>query len=133
MQKAKILIVDDDNEFLDELAELLQSSGYEPVTVGNAGAAVEAARQVKPECVLLDLKMPEKSGFQLASEFAYAPELTGIPIIAMSAFYKDTYKALLDMCGIRRCLTKPFQALDVIAEIEEVLSEPDSRGQSPTC
>lgn len=117
--KKRILIVDDDEEFLEELRETLELSGYELVAVNDASLVVEVARKVKPEAILLDLKMPKKSGFQLADELKSLPELAAVPLIAMSAFYKDDYKALLDMGGIKHCLKKPFQPLDVIAEIEE--------------
>jgi|SRR3990167_1352246 len=119
----KIMVIDDDKEFLDELKELLESSGYDLAAVNDADAAIESAKGIKPALILLDLKMPKKSGFQLANELRYFSELAGVPIIAMSAFYKDDYKSLLDICGIKRCLTKPFQPLDVIAEIEDALAE----------
>jgi CheY-like chemotaxis protein len=123
MGKKKILIVDDDKEFLEELREMLELCGYELVAVNDADKALQTAKEIKPAVILLDLKMPKKSGFQLANELRQFSEFTGIPIIAMSSFYKDDYKTLLEMRGIKRCLNKPFQPLDVIAEIEEGLAE----------
>jgi len=124
----KIMVVDDDKEFLEELGEMLELSGYDLVAANDAGSAIEVAKEAKPVVILLDLKMPKKSGFQLASELKYFAELERIPIIAMSAFYKDDYKPLLNICGIRKCLTKPFRPLDVIAEIEEALAENEKGG-----
>jgi DNA-binding response OmpR family regulator len=117
----RILIVDDDREFLDELRQTLELSGYELIAVDDADLALDVARKVRPAAVLLDLKMPKKSGFQLADELRHLSELADVPIIAMSAFYKQNHQGLLDMCGIKKCLVKPFQPLDVIAEIEEAL------------
>lgn len=119
----RIMVVDDDREFLEELKELLELSGYELVAVDDPAAAVEVANRTKPVAVLLDLKMPKKSGFQVANELKHFSELARVPIIAMSAFYKDSYRPLLDICGIKRCLAKPFQPLDIIAEIEQALAE----------
>ena len=65
--------------------------------------------------------MPGKSGFQIAHELKSSPELQQIPIIAMTEFFKDGYKTFLDICGIKRCLKKPFNPLDVIMEIKAVL------------
>jgi len=121
--KKKIMIVDDEKEFLEELREILEASGYDLIAVNDAGKAVEVARQIKPIVVLLDLKMPKKSGFQLANELRYFSGLERVPIIAMSAFYKQEYHSLMQLCGIRRCLAKPFQPLDVIAEIEGALAD----------
>lgn len=119
----KILIVDDDREFLEELREMLQLSGYDPVTVNNAEEAVAVARKTVPSLVIVDLKMPRKSGFQVADELRHIDAFYETPIIAMSAYYKVDYDPLLDVCGFARCLKKPFQPLDVIAEIEAVLAE----------
>lgn len=119
----KIMIVDDDKEFLEELKETLALSGYDMLAVEDPARVLETARLEKPEVILLDLKMPQKSGFQVADELRHFSELSNIPIIAMSAYLKDDYVSLLNMCGIKRCLKKPFYPLDVIAEIENALAE----------
>lgn len=119
----KIMVVDDDKEFLEELREILALSGYELLAVDDATKVLGLARAEKPEVILLDLKMPQKSGFQVADELRHFSELSHIPIIAMSAYLKDDYTALLNLCGIKRYLKKPFYPLDVIAQIEEVLAE----------
>ena len=119
--KDRILIVDDNREFLDELGELLRLSGYDMVAVGDAESALKAAVKEKPDAVLLDLKMPGKSGFQLAGELRHIPDMDAVPIIAMSGFFKDIYQPLMNICGIKKCIRKPFTPLDVITAIEEAL------------
>lgn len=126
-KKKKILIIDDDKPFLEELGELLQLSGYDLVIVEDERRALDTVRQTRPSLILLDLKMPNKSGFQVADEIRHLPESSATPIIAMSAYYKDYYKGLLETCGIRRCLNKPFLPLDIITEIEEALKEGERR------
>jgi CheY-like chemotaxis protein len=119
--KKTIMIIDDDKEFLEELRETLALSGYALVAVNDATEALSMAAQVKPALILLDLRMPKKSGFEIADDLRRMPEFQNIPIIAMSAFYNEEYGPLIKMCGIKRCLTKPFNPLDVIAEIEAAL------------
>ena len=123
--KRVVMIVDDDKEFLEELRETLELSGYELAAVNDPSEVLEAVKTVKPAVILLDLKMPKKSGFEIADELRRLAEYGNIPIIAMSAFYKDEYAMLIRMCGIKRCLTKPFNPLDVIAEIEKALGKSD--------
>jgi CheY-like chemotaxis protein len=121
--KKTILVVDDDRDFLEELEETLRLSGYDIVAVNEALVAVETARVSKPLVVLLDLKMPGKSGFQIADEIKRLPGFQDVPIIAMTAYFKDGPNPLLDICGFDRYLEKPFYPLDVIACIENVLKE----------
>ncbi|MDD4938963.1 MAG: response regulator [Candidatus Omnitrophica bacterium] len=118
----KVMVIDDDKEFLQELRETLSLSGYELIAVNDASNAVEMVHATKPDVILLDLKMPQKSGFQIADELRHLSEVSNIPIIAMSAYLKDDYSPLLNICGIKECLRKPFNPLDVIAKIEEVLA-----------
>jgi CheY-like chemotaxis protein len=122
MDKKRILVVDDDKEFLEELREMLAVTGYEVTSVGDSIAAVKAARVVKPDVILLDLRMKAMSGFEVADRLKGFPETAVIPIIAMTGFYTLKEHAwLMNFCGIRRCIRKPFNPLDVIAEIENVL------------
>lgn len=122
MENKKVLIVDDDKGFLEELRESLALSGYDMVAVNDPQEVLPIAVKAKPDVVLLDLKMPGKSGFQLADEMRRYFQLQNIPIIAMSAFFKDEYNILMNLCGIKKCLKKPFNPLDVIAQIEGALA-----------
>jgi DNA-binding response OmpR family regulator len=115
------MIVDDNKDFLDELEETLNFSGYDTVAAHDPHLVLPIVSKEKPHVILLDLKMPGKSGFQLAYELKSIPELQQIPIIAMTESIKDDYKPLMDMCDIKMCLKKPFNPLDVITEIEAVL------------
>lgn len=123
MRSRKVMIIDDDKDFLGELEEVLNASGYDMVAVDDALAARDIAIMERPAVILMDLKMPKKSGFELASDMRQIAEMQDIPIIAMSAYFKDDFSYLLDICNIRRCLKKPFYPLDVITEIESVIAE----------
>ena len=123
MHKKKVLIVDNDKDFLSELREVLEMSGYELVAVEDPCYALEIASRAQVDVVLLDLKMPKKNGFDLAYELHHSPHLRGCPIIAMTGFYKEEYQSLFAKCGIRKCLKKPFRPLDVISVIEDALTE----------
>jgi CheY-like chemotaxis protein len=122
MANKRVMIVDDDKIFLDELKETLDLSGYEMIAVNDAVSAVDTVCQTAPDVILVDLKMPQKSGFQVAHELMFLSHKIGdIPVIAMTGFFRDGYAALMNMCGIKKCLKKPFSPLDVISEIEEAL------------
>ncbi|MDD5019345.1 MAG: response regulator [Candidatus Omnitrophica bacterium] len=126
----KIMLIDDDKDFLRELHEVLEQGGYDVVSVDDSEKAVEIIKKDKPDVVMLDIKMPKKSGFDIASELKYFTEMLDIPIIAMSGYYKEDFNYLLSICGIKRCLKKPFNPLDAIAEIEECFKEPSDSHSS---
>ena len=121
MPSKKVMIVDDDSEFLEELNETMTMSGYDMIPVNDSVAATAIASNEKPDLIILDLKMPGKSGFQLAEDIRRIPELAKTPIIAMSSFFREDYSFLLNLFGIKKCLKKPFKPLDVITAVESVL------------
>jgi len=118
--RAKIMVIDDNLDFLSEIAEMLQLSDYEATVFPDGIQALREFERVKPDVVLLDLKMPHKDGFQVAQEIRRNNK--SIPIIAISAFYNEREKPLLDQLCVRRCINKPLNPLDIIAEVEKALS-----------
>ncbi|MDD5449774.1 MAG: response regulator [Candidatus Omnitrophica bacterium] len=122
MIKKRIMLVDDNKEFLEELNETLTLGGYETAIFSDGQTALKSVYEVKPDLILLDLKMEGKNGFQVADELSRSPETKDIPIIAMTAFYtKDEHRPLMHTCGIRAHVIKPFNPLDIIAKIEGIL------------
>jgi two-component system cell cycle response regulator DivK len=121
MGNLKIVVVDDDAEFLEEIEEVLHSKGYSVEVVSDPFAAVEAVARSKPDAVLLDLKMKGKSGLEIAAELSESPETAGIPVIAMTAhFAEEELEKLKESGVVRSFLTKPLSIPEVMAKLEEV-------------
>ncbi len=124
MTVKRILVVDDDKEFLEELKETLVLSGYEVKAVQEASEAFGAAAKTKPDLILLDLKMKGMTGFEVAHKLKNFDNTMGIPIIAMSGFFTaEEDDTLLSFFEIHNYLRKPFHPLDIITKIESVLKE----------
>jgi CheY-like chemotaxis protein len=85
-RKAKILVVDDDHDFVDVVKTLLQGEAYEVVVAYDGKEGVAKAKEENPDLMLLDIIMPEEDGFLTADEFKKDPNLSKIPIIAVSSF-----------------------------------------------
>jgi len=115
----RIMIVDDNKDFLDELKELLTLSEYEVIAIEDPVDVIPVATEKKPNIILLDLKMPKKNGLQLADEIRHSSELTNIPIIIMTAFLNGNKAIGSEMCGIQQWVKKPFNPLDLIYQIEK--------------
>jgi DNA-binding response OmpR family regulator len=115
----KVMIIDDDKEFLEEIGETMNSSGYKAITISESMSAVTEAINNKPDIILLDLKMDKKSGFKIADELMANPVTKDIPIIAITGvFTRQEHKLLMKICNIRDCLTKPLDPLDIISKVE---------------
>ena len=115
------MIIDDDKEILAELKDFLVAKGYDTVTLDDTQYAVEISVDKKPDVILMDLKMPGKSGFELADEISRSPELSNVPIIGMSGVFKDEYNGFMNLCGIKTYLKKPLDPEGMIATIENAI------------
>jgi len=124
MISKKVMVVDDDTSYLQELKETLILSGYNIVAIDDPDKVVETALKEEPDVILLDLKMPKKTGFQLADQIKHTYGLENIPVIGISGFFKKEYQGLLNLFGIEKYLQKPFQPLTLLSTIEEVLNKP---------
>lgn len=116
-----IFAVDDDTDFLEELSMALELYGYKVMTNSDPNEAIKQAKEMKPDCILFDLKMPQKHGFQFFEALKGDHALRRIPAIAMTGFYNGDYDVCLDAFGILRLLKKPFTPNDVIGMISSVL------------
>lgn len=117
----KVMIIDDDKEFLEEIADALNTEGYRTVTISESvDAATEAARTL-PDIIFLDLKMDKKSGFKVANEFMQNTNTKNIPVIAITGiFAEEEINLLSKICNIKEYLTKPINPLDIISRIESI-------------
>ena len=116
---SRILIVEDEQDLLTALAYSLKKEGYETLTASTGTEAVRLATgRLKPDVILLDLMLPDGSGYDLITEIR---KFSGIPIIVISAriLGEDKVRAL-DM-GADDYVTKPFWVNELNARIRAIL------------
>lgn len=120
-----ILIVDDDLLLLAILEKIFRKEGYRVFVSSKATEAVEIIEEHNIDVVLLDLIMPEKSGFEVFSEIKnIKPEIFVIFLTANTKL-DDKVKAL--KAGVDGYITKPFQEQEVIANVESLLKKASIR------
>jgi two-component system alkaline phosphatase synthesis response regulator PhoP len=85
MSKQKILIVDDEPDFVAMLKESLEDEGYSIEVAYNGVEAINKVKQSPPDAIVLDVMMPEKDGFQVCSELKNDDQYADIPIILLTA------------------------------------------------
>ena len=124
MTASKIMIVDNDKEYLEKLQKIVAVSGYNTIAINDSTVALQAIHKTKPDVILLDIKMKGKYRFHLAESLRRSLKNTHISIIAMCNFFpRKEDSMLMGLCGIETCLHKPLNPLDVIFAIENVLSK----------
>lgn len=113
-----ILAVDDKANVRTLLRDYLTEQGYKVVTAGNGRDALFAARQEKPDLILLDIMMPEMDGYEFIRAWRREADT---PIILLTARLEETDKVLGLELGADDYVTKPFGMRELLARIRAVL------------
>ena len=85
-RKAKILLVDDDADFVESTKTVLESKPYEVVVAVNGDEALRKAREENPDLILLDIIMPVEDGFTAAEQLKKDPQLAKIPVLMLTSY-----------------------------------------------
>lgn len=113
-----ILIVDDTPANVLLLTRMLEERGYRPRPVSSGKLALEAARAVPPDLILLDITMPEMNGYEVCEQFKADTALRDIPVIFISALHETIDKVKAFRVGGVDYVTKPFQFEEVYARVQ---------------
>lgn len=117
----RILIVDDDIEFLDELKTALKNTGLE---LDFASNGFEAGRKIytnKPSLVLLDFKMPGLNGFEVCKILHMYEDTRSIPVFAVTVLNSREDINKIKACGVKEYIAKPIDMAKLIKLIKNIL------------
>ena len=119
--KARILVADD-SATIQKVVELaLSRVGVELVQARSAEEAMRKARDVKPDLMLIDHSMPDRSGQDLCATFRKDPKLKGVPIILMAGASSPVDAAAVQRVGASDVVTKPFDSQTLIGKVKQFL------------
>lgn len=122
-EKKRIIIVEDDAVLRDVLAEKLEKSGYVVDKAEDGVVAMEKIRQIKPDCVLLDILMPRKGGIEVLEDLHNDPTLSSIPVIIISNSGQPVEIQRAQELGAKEFLIKAvFDPNEVLEKVEHVLA-----------
>jgi CheY-like chemotaxis protein len=115
----RVLVVDDNVDAADSLSVMLQMAGHEVRVVHEGTAVVEAAREFRPDVVLLDIGLPGgPTGYDLARQLRLEPGLEAVPLVAVTGYGREEDKERAQQAGFDAHLTKPAEPqmlLDLVA------------------
>ncbi|MEP7216695.1 MAG: response regulator transcription factor [Anaerolineaceae bacterium] len=123
MSGARVLVVDDDPAILRAVGRALAGRGYSVSSAADGASAVESARLVQPEVILLDLVLPDTDGIDVCRQIR---AFSDVPIIVLSAVGDDAKKVEALDEGADDYLTKPFSMEELQARIRAALRRTSS-------
>jgi CheY-like chemotaxis protein len=122
LAKEKILIVDDETDFLDTYSRILSRLGFVSLTAQDAPSAIELIERQRPSLVVTDLSLPIGDGFQVARRAR--AQVPPIPVIIVTAYHTPQIAKKAHQEGATSYLPKPFTNHDLIEAIRRAVSHP---------
>ncbi len=123
---SKILLVDDDIDFVESTRAALEAEGYQVATASDSKQGMEAVRAVKPDVVILDVMMSWiLDGLRMSLELQADPELKRIPVIMVSSIANTEYAGAFptdQALHVDAFLSKPVRGAELAACIKKVLA-----------
>jgi two-component system phosphate regulon response regulator PhoB len=117
----RVLVVDDEPDLLELVRVNLRQAGFE-VDVAEAGQqALDQLRRTPPDLMLLDLMLPDVSGTEICRQVRQDPELSGLPIIMLTAKADEVDRVVGLELGADDYVTKPFSPRELVLRVRAVL------------
>ncbi len=125
---AKILLVDDDVDFVASTKTILESKPYEVIVAHEGNEGIQKARKENPDLILLDIIMPIKDGFSAAEQLKKDPQLSKIPVIILTSFSQKHSETSIPVSRgydlqAEDYIEKPVKPQDLLSAVERNLKK----------
>jgi len=122
----KILIIDDDPDFVEVTRTVLESKPYEVIVAYDGDGGLQMAREDNPDLIILDIIMPGKDGFSVAEQLKKDAELSKIPILVLTSFAEKGGESSIAVSGgltleTEDYIDKPVSPGELLSRVEKHL------------
>jgi two-component system alkaline phosphatase synthesis response regulator PhoP len=127
MEKAKILVVDDEPAIVKAVRAYLEKEGFAVRTVGDGGGAIEAARAFRPDLVVLDIMLPGMDGLEVLQRLRRESQ---VYVLFLTAKSDETDRVVGLTAGADDYLVKPFSPRELVARVKAILRRGRAAGSA---
>ena len=127
---AKILVVDDDPDLLELLRNALTAAGHRIETALSGTEALVKAERSAPDCVVLDLLLPDVSGFNVCETLRRLHATASVPVVMMTVLTGEFPRLVGVEAGADAYINKPFEIDEMVRRVGELLRDRRVTGTS---
>lgn len=124
---APIMIIEDEANIRKFVKVNLLARGHEVIEAENAADGLAKLHSASPKLLLLDIKLPDMSGWDLLTLILNDPHLPRPPVIVITASLGESRPAQIQYPDLYKVLVKPVAAMELVQAVEEALTQEDSR------
>lgn len=115
-----ILVIEDEPNIRDALRFILAREGFDVHVHENGETAADIVRERGPEVVILDVMLPNRSGFDILRDLRADPRTAKLPVLMLTARGQEADRAMAAEAGATRFMTKPFSNAAVVEAVREL-------------
>lgn len=119
----KVLIVDDERDITETIKFVLEAAGYECLCAYDGEEGLNAAKELNPDLIILDVMMPKINGFKISRLLKFDTRYKDIPILMLTARSQEKDRELGEETGADEYITKPFDIDFVLERVKAHLGE----------
>jgi DNA-binding response OmpR family regulator len=117
----RVLLIEDEPNIIEAIRFILSRDGWRVDTHSDGATAVAAIGKRRPDVVILDAMLPNRSGFDILRDLRDDPETADLPVLMLTARGQRADRELAERRGVSRFMTKPFSNSEVLASVRELV------------
>ncbi len=117
----RVLLIEDEPNITEAIRFLLSREGYQVDTHTDGSTALEAVAARRPDMVILDVMLPNKSGYDILRELRAGEATARLPVLMLTARGQRRDREMAERFGASRFMTKPFSNSEMLSSVRELL------------
>ena len=119
----RVLLIEDEPNIIEAIRFILSRDGWRVDTHADGSSAVEAVRSRSPDLIILDVMLPNRSGYDILNDLRRDETTRDLPVLMLTARGQKKDRELAEKLGASRFMTKPFSNGDVLAAVRDLVPE----------
>ncbi len=116
----RVLLIEDEPNIIEAIRFILSRDGWRVDTHSDGATALRAVAERRPDIVILDVMLPNRSGFDILRDLRDNPETEDLPVLMLTARGQKADRELAERRGVSLFMTKPFSNSEVLASVREL-------------
>ncbi len=121
MSERRVLLIEDEPNIIEAIRFILARDGWRVDTHSDGQTAVVAVRDRAPDLVILDVMLPNRSGYDILQDLRSEDATKTLPILMLTARGQKKDRKLAEKLGVNRFMTKPFSNEEILATVRELV------------
>ena len=119
----KVLLIEDEPNIVEAIRFILSRDGWAVDVHSDGASALDAVALRQPDIVILDVMLPNRSGYDILADLRAAADTEDLPVLMLTARGQTKDRELAEKIGASRFMTKPFSNAEVLASVRELTGQ----------